>query len=237
MRGLWRYIATIDHDVHRVMTTDRQAEELARLRNEYRRARLDAADLDPDPLVQFQRWFDEARAAQIAEANAMSVASVGDDGRPSVRILLLKGLEDGGFVFYTNYESRKGREFDANPQVALCFFWAALERQVRVEGRLAKVSAQTSDAYFQVRPLGARFGAWASPQSAVITGRDVIESREHDARSRFGDAPPRPPHWGGYRVVPDVLEFWQGRENRLHDRLRYRREDAATSWRVERLAP
>ncbi|MEZ5657638.1 MAG: pyridoxamine 5'-phosphate oxidase [Burkholderiaceae bacterium] len=217
------------------MTSESSNDALARLRQEYKLAELDESHLDSDPLRQFQRWFDEARAAQIAETNAMSVASVGADGRPSVRILLLKGLEQGGFTFYTNYESRKGHEFAANDAAALLFFWAPLERQVRIEGRIEKVPPEESDAYFRVRPVGARFGAWASKQSEVIASRAVIEQRLAETQTRFGDEPPRPPHWGGYRVMPDVLEFWQGRENRLHDRLRYRR--SGDGWQIERLSP
>ncbi|MEZ5653785.1 MAG: pyridoxamine 5'-phosphate oxidase [Burkholderiaceae bacterium] len=217
------------------MSTAATNNELARLRQEYRLAALDETHLDPDPLRQFQRWFDEARKAELLEANAMSVASVGPDGKPSVRILLLKGLESGGFTFFTNYESRKGREFASNDSTALLFFWAPLERQVRVEGTIQKVPPTESDDYFKQRPAGARLGAWASQQSAVIASRAVIETRLRELTARYGDDPPRPPHWGGYRLLPDTLEFWQGRENRLHDRLRYRRSDAG--WVIERLSP
>ncbi len=219
------------------MTMPPDAEhDLARLRQEYRLAALDESHLASDPLEQFHRWLHEARKAEIREANAMSVASVGADGRPSLRILLLKGLENGGFTFFTNYESRKGDEFAANPWAALTFFWAPLERQVRIEGRIERVSADESDAYFRLRPTGARLGAWASPQSRPIASRSVIEENLAAVREQHGEDPPRPPHWGGYRVIPERIEFWQGRENRLHDRLLFQREGDGP-WSVERLAP
>ena len=198
---------------------------------------LSEADLAPDPFAQFQAWFDTALAAGLPEPNAMTLATATPDGRPSARMVLIKGVDPRGFVFYTNYESRKGRELEANPWAALVFYWPELERQIRIEGRVERVAAEESDAYFASRPLGSRLGAWASPQSQVIPGRDVLEARLRDLEARFasGDVP-RPPHWGGYRVVPEAVEFWQGRPSRLHDRLRYTRQ-ADGRWAIERLAP
>jgi pyridoxamine 5'-phosphate oxidase len=206
------------------------------LRREYALAGLAEGDLDPDPLVQFGRWFDAAVAAGLAEPNAMTLATATPDGRPSARMVLLKGVEAGGFTFYTNYGSRKGDELAANPLAALVFWWGELERQVRVEGRVERTGRDESAAYFRSRPPGARLGAWASEQSRVIAGRAALDRRLAEASERFagGDVPP-PPFWGGYRVAPEVVEFWQGRPDRLHDRLRYRR--AGGGWLVERLAP
>ncbi|HHX4059455.1 pyridoxamine 5'-phosphate oxidase [Burkholderia contaminans] len=211
---------------------------LADLRINYSRASLDEADVAHDPFAQFDRWFKEALAAKLPEPNTMTLATVGDDGRPSARIVLIKGVDERGFVFFTNYESRKGRDLAAHPQAALLFYWIELERQVRIEGRIEKTSAEESDRYFASRPLGSRIGAWASEQSAVIDSRATLEAQEKAVSERFGDNPPRPPHWGGYRLVPDSIEFWQGRPSRLHDRLLYTR-DAGTShgWSISRLSP
>ena len=209
---------------------------LADLRQEYALKTLDESQVLPDPLGQFALWMQEAIAAHLPEPTAMTLATVASDGRPSARIVLLKGCDPGGFVFYTNYQSRKGAELAATRFASLLFLWTELERQVRIEGRVEPVSAAESDAYFATRPLGSRHGAWASPQSAEIPDRAWLEARWHEAEVRYGEAPPRPPHWGGYRVVPEAIEFWQGRRSRLHDRLVYRR-DGDRGWRIVRLAP
>jgi pyridoxamine 5'-phosphate oxidase len=208
---------------------------IADLRQEYMRAGLAEADALADPFAQFERWFQEALAAQLPLANAMTLATVTDDGAPDARIVLLKGVDGGGFVFYTNYGSRKGRQLAARPAACLVFLWSQLERQVRIEGTVEKVSGADSDSYYASRPLGARLSAHASSQSAVVAGRQFLESEVEKIGKRFGDNPPRPPHWGGYRVIPRRIEFWQGRENRLHDRLLYRQD--AGAWKIERLAP
>ena len=199
------------------------------------RAGLSESEAQADPLRQFDMWLRDAVQARLPLPNAMTLATVAESGTPDARIVLLKGLEQGGFAFYTNYRSRKARELEARPAACLVFQWSELERQVRIEGRVEKVSAAESDAYFASRPLGARLSAWASEQSAVVAGREVLENGVRRARQRFGEEPPRPPHWGGYRVIPQQIEFWQGRADRLHDRLRYTR--AAGGWRIERLAP
>jgi pyridoxamine 5'-phosphate oxidase len=198
---------------------------------------LDLPDLDPDPMTQFRRWLTDAEAAGVPLPNAMSLATAGADGAPSVRHVLLRGLGDG-FVFYTNRESRKGRQLAENPRAALGFLWKQLDRQVGVSGTVAPVSDDESDAYFAGRPREAQIGAWASPQSAPIADRGALDARVAEFERRYPGEVPRPPHWGGYRLTPDTFEFWQGRTFRLHDRLRYVRDDAAPSgWRIERLAP
>jgi len=209
--------------------------KLADLRQEYMRAGLSETDADRDPIRQFQRWFDDALAAKLPLPNAMTLATVTADGAPSARIVLLKGVEDGGFVFFTNYDSRKGRELQARPAACLVFQWSDLERQVRIDGTVEKVPAAASDAYYASRPLGARHSAWASRQSQKVASRKVLEDAMQEIRARHADHPPRPPSWGGYRVVPQAIEFWQGRADRLHDRLLYARRGAA--WTLERLSP
>jgi len=208
---------------------------LAELRKSYERAELSEEASHADPLRQFEQWLGEAIAAQIPEPNAMTVATVGSDLRPSSRIVLIKGCDERGIVWYTNYESRKGQELAGNPYAALQFHWVELERVVRIEGRVERTSAEESDAYFASRPLDSRIGAWASPQSQVIPGRSVLVANAARYGAQYLLAPPRPPHWGGLRLVPDRWEFWQGRKSRLHDRLRYRLERGA--WVRERLAP
>jgi pyridoxamine 5'-phosphate oxidase len=205
------------------------------LRKEYTQRGLSEDEVAPEPIAQFAVWF-EAAAAAIREPNAMTLATVGADGRPSARVVLLKGFDADGFVFFTNYASRKAQELDVGGHAALVFYWPELERQVRIEGPVARVPEAESDAYYQVRPLGSRLGAWASPQSQVIAGRDELEARLAEVTARFAATEPtRPAFWGGYRVRHEGVEFWQGRPSRLHDRIRYTR--AATGWRIERLAP
>lgn len=209
---------------------------LAELRRDYALAGLLEKDLARDPFRQFEKWFQEAEAAKIPEPNAMVVCTAGRDARPSARTMLLKGLDGRGFVFYTNYESRKGRELDANPQATLVFPWIALERQVTVEGAATKIPREESEAYFHSRPRGSQLGAWVSQQSAIIAGRSVLEEALKALEKKYaGVEVPMPPHWGGWRLSPETVEFWQGRRNRLHDRLRYRRHK--DGWLIERLAP
>ena len=214
------------------------ARAIAAMRREYDRGALDEADVAGDPVTQFARWFEEATAVSAGEANAMTVATVDGDGKPSARTVLLKSFDSAGFVFYTNYESAKGRDLAANPWVALLFYWAPLERQVRITGVASRISAAESDAYFARRPLGSQIGAAASPQSEVIPSRDWLAARfaAAEREAAAAGAVVRPPHWGGIRVVPDRFEFWQGRPNRLHDRLVYVQADG-DRWRIERLAP
>jgi pyridoxamine 5'-phosphate oxidase len=208
---------------------------IADLRQEYGSAGLVEEDAAADPFKQFARWFEDALRAELPLPNAMTLATANSAGRPSARVVLLKSVDADGFVFYTNYESRKARELAVNPYASLVFVWTQLERQVRIEGAVEKVSAEESDAYFDSRPLGSRLGAWASPQSMPLPSRLTLVSKVAAIMLRYGTAPPRPPHWGGYRVRPDAIEFWQGRPDRLHDRLLYTKQ--GTRWKIERLAP
>jgi pyridoxamine 5'-phosphate oxidase len=207
------------------------------VRKDYRLFNLREEDLDPDPIRQFHVWFDQAVLSEVPEVNAMALATATPEGRPSVRIVLLRGIDDRGFTFFTNYESRKACELESNPYASVVFFWQGMERQVRIEGQVERVSAEESDRYFHGRPASSRIGAWASPQSQVISSREVLEAQVRELEIQFPDGSiPRPPNWGGYRLVPDSIEFWQGRPSRLHDRLRYTRQ-AQGGWLVERLAP
>jgi pyridoxamine 5'-phosphate oxidase len=209
---------------------------IADLRKDYTKETLNESDVDPSPFIQFQRWFDQAVNAELPEPNAMTVATASKDGIPDARIVLLKAVDDRGFTFFTNYNSAKGKELEANPQAALVFLWTELERQVRIVGSVEKITSEESDGYFFSRPHNSRLGAWASEQSEVIPNRDVLEEnlaalkREYENREV-----PRPPHWGGFRVIPRTVEFWQGRSSRLHDRLRYRFQNGA--WVIDRLSP
>jgi len=209
--------------------------DLTALRKSYERDALDEQASEADPLAQFDRWMKQALQGQLPEPNAMTLATVGPDGRPSTRVVLIKGYDAQGIVWYTNYDSRKGRELAHQPMAALQFHWVELERVVRIEGRVEKVSDEESDAYFHSRPLDSRIGAWASPQSQVIDGRTVLVTNAAKYAAQFMLNPPRPPHWGGYRLVPDEWQFWQGRKSRLHDRLRYTQQ--GDQWLRERLAP
>jgi pyridoxamine 5'-phosphate oxidase len=209
--------------------------ELADIRKDYKLASLSEADIDHSPFAQFEKWFAEAMAAKVNEPNAMTLATVNKDGKPAARIVLIKDFDTRGATFFTNYESRKGNDLAANDDAALVFFWPELERQVRIEGRVEKVSPEESDAYYAVRPLGSRIGAWASPQSRVVASREALETAVAAETAAKGPHPSRPPHWGGYRVIPTLFEFWQGRASRLHDRLCYQLN--GTTWQVVRLAP
>lgn len=210
---------------------------VADLRKDYQIQGLSETDVDPNPFKQFQVWFDQALAAQLPEPNAMTIATVTKSGKPRARIVLLKGFDERGFVFYTNYHSHKGQELADNPQAAIAFWWAELERQVRIEGRVLKVSDQESDEYFHSRPFNSRLGAWASEQSQVIENRQVLEQRWQELKTKYENQDiPRPPHWGGFRVIPTEIEFWQGRPSRLHDRLLYTLKDD-DRWQIDRLSP
>lgn len=210
---------------------------IASIRRDYQLRSLSENDVASHPIKQFSIWWDEAIASEIDEVNAMTLSTVRADGSPSSRIVLLKGYDENGFVFYTNYESNKGQQITHNPSVALLFFWKELERQVRIQGTCQRVTAEESDVYFHSRPVGSQLGAWASPQSQRIAGRELLESRAAELKIQYQDiAIPRPPHWGGFRIVPSEVEFWQGRSNRLHDRIVYANH-AADAWKIERLAP
>lgn len=209
----------------------------ASLRKDYKQKSLSEADIASDPIAQFDIWWQEALASEIDEANAMTLATAGTDGMPDARIVLLKGFDPAGFVFYTNYESGKGRQLELNPKACLVFFWKELERQVRIYGMVERTSALESDAYFNSRPRGSRIGAWVSPQSSIISNRSWLEKQEDKWQEAFKEGEvPRPAHWGGFRVKPFTVEFWQGRPNRLHDRLKYALEGNG-QWKIERLAP
>jgi pyridoxamine 5'-phosphate oxidase len=212
-------------------------QNISDLRKEYSRATLDTSNVLSDPIKQFEKWFDEAVQAGISEPNAMHLATVNEQGKPSSRIVLLKGLEKNGFVFYTNYQSKKGKELEANPACATTFFWPDIERQVRIEGIAGRVDNGTSDTYFQSRPRGSQIGAWASPQSSVIENRTILEERATQIEKKFENLKvlPRPHQWGGYRIDPLLIEFWQGRGSRLHDRIQFTKIDGV--WKINRLAP
>jgi pyridoxamine 5'-phosphate oxidase len=210
---------------------------LSELRNEYSKASLDVSSLYYDPIKQFEKWFHEALNAKVLEPNAMNLATINENNRPSSRIVLLKGIENNQFLFYTNYQSVKGRELDHNPACALTFFWPELERQVRVEGIAERIDEKRSTEYFQSRPRGAQVGAWASPQSSIIENRNILEERAQQIEKKFEGVEklPKPNQWGGYQINPVVIEFWQGRANRLHDRIQFSRIDNV--WKIHRLAP
>ena len=216
-------------------------DKIADLRRDYQFKTLDIKEVSADPFVQFKTWFDEAlkmaTETQAFEANAMTLCTATPDAKPSARIVLLKGFDENGFIFYTNYTSRKGKEIDANPNISLVFYWHHLERQIRIEGQAHRLKEELSDDYYNSRPRKSRLGAWASPQSQPIDHRDTLEQNMQQLQAEYGEEKPipRPPHWGGYRVVPSAIEFWQGRSSRLHDRIFYEKKDAA--WAITRLAP
>lgn len=213
------------------------ANSISQIRSDYSLRSLDASDVDPDPIVQFDRWWKEALESEIVEVNAMTLCTISPEGKPTGRIVLLKGFDERGFVFFTNYQSNKGKALSAHPDAALVFFWKELERQVRIEGTVTKLSSGESDDYFYSRPEGSRIGAWASPQSEVIPDRERIEKNVSSFQAKFGKEPiPRPPHWGGYLVKPSAIEFWQGRPSRLHDRIFYSQTPSG-EWQISRLAP
>jgi pyridoxamine 5'-phosphate oxidase len=215
---------------------DKTPHDLAQMRKSYEQAELDESHVLPMPIAQFHHWFDEAVRAKALEPNAMTLATADGRGRPSTRVLLLKGADERGLVWFTNYNSRKGHDLAANPYAAMQFFWGELERVVRIEGRVERVSAAESDEYYRSRPLGSRIGAWASTQSATLPSRAALEAAWAEQQARLGDDPPRPEHWGGYRLVPERWEFWQGRPSRLHDRIAYVAQ-VDGRWAIERLAP
>ena len=211
--------------------------DIAAIRKDYKLQSLDEKDVQPDPMKQFEKWWQDVLGSTIEEVNAMTLATANKNGRPSARIVLLKGFAKDGFIFFTNYESHKGSELLENPQASLVFFWKELERQVRIEGMAEKISGKESDAYFSSRPEGSKIGAWASPQSKVIASREIIEANVTATEKKFtGAAIQRPPHWGGYIIKPAVIEFWQGRPSRLHDRIQYSKQENG-NWKIERLAP
>lgn len=212
-------------------------QNIADLRKEYSKASLDSSNVLPDPIKQFEKWFQEAIESQAVEANAMNLSTVNEDGRPSGRIVLLKGIEDNKFVFYTNYQSSKGHDLDKNPACALTFFWPELERQVRIEGVADHVDEKRSTEYFQSRPRGSQVGAWSSPQSSILASRSILEERVKEIEKKFEgkDVLPKPHQWGGFQVEPFMIEFWQGRQSRLHDRIKYTHVDGV--WQIHRLAP
>ena len=219
------------------ISTATHLKSIADIRKDYLKSSLDTASISNDPITQFTLWFDEAQSSQVPEPNAFTLSTVTEDGRPSARILLLKGVENGKFIFYTNYQSAKGKELEKNPACALTFFWPALERQVRIEGVASKTDFDSSEKYFQSRPRESQIGAWASPQSAIISGREILDERVKEIQKKFDGVEklPKPNQWGGYEVEPNEIEFWQGRPNRLHDRIVFYKVDE--KWEVHRLAP